>query len=173
MSTVSVSPTWAVPLMMGAPVAGELAAAGPGTVSSDRLESSVPSLVQTASWAAQSSVMGRTTVTAASGVRLDRYIPQVALTIQPLGLGSRAVGHFQGVVPQGLVADGDGLAEGDDEGEHARSVKCLSGASWNSAVSGVTTVAVASLVNVSRKFRSSSKDTRTLMALPTSSATRV
>ena len=51
---MSVSPTCAVPLMVGRPVAGVLAAAGPGTVSSDRLESFVPSLVQTASWAAQS-----------------------------------------------------------------------------------------------------------------------
>ena len=61
-----------------------------------------------------------------------------------------------------------GLAEGDFEGEIARSVKCLSGASRNLAVSGVTaamTVAVASLVNVSGKFRSSSKLTRTLMVL--------
>ena len=52
--------------MLGAPVAGELAAAGPGTVSSDRLESFVPSLVQTASCAVQSPVTGRTTVTSAS-----------------------------------------------------------------------------------------------------------
>ena len=50
---------------------------------------------------------------------------------------------------------------------------CLSGASWNSAVSGVTTVAVASLVSVSTLLAPSVKDTRTLMVLPTSSATRV
>ena len=65
-STVSVFPTWTVPLMVGAPVAGVLAAAGPGTVSSDRLESFVPSLVQTAYWAVQSPVTVVLPVTSAS-----------------------------------------------------------------------------------------------------------
>ena len=76
---------------MGAPVAGVLAAAGPGTVSSDRLESFVPSLVQTASWAAQSPVMGRTTVTAASESgstvichRSLRPFTRLALVAEPL-----------------------------------------------------------------------------------------
>ena len=67
---VSVSPTWAVPLMVGLPVAGMFGAgaveAGPLTVSSSLVESILPSSAQTAPWAAQSVVSGRTMVTSAS-----------------------------------------------------------------------------------------------------------
>ncbi len=84
--------------MVGAPVAGELgetrpesAGAGPGTVASDRFESSVPLDVQTAPWALQSVVIGRTMVTWASesgsmviSQRLLRPSTRLALVTVPL-----------------------------------------------------------------------------------------
>ena len=63
---VSVCPTSNVPLMVGVPVAAVLAGAGPGTVISSRVNRRLPSLVQIAPGAVQSSVACRTKTTAAS-----------------------------------------------------------------------------------------------------------
>ena len=62
-AAVRVSPTWAVPLMVGAPVAAEFG--GPGVTSSTPVDSVLPSLAHTAPWLAQSVVAGSDTVTSA------------------------------------------------------------------------------------------------------------
>ena len=62
-SAARVSPTWAVPVMVGAPVAGVF---GPGTTSRSPPESIQPSSVQMAPSAVQSVVTGSTMVAAPS-----------------------------------------------------------------------------------------------------------
>ena len=67
-AAVSVSPTWAAPVMVGAPVAAEFSwegfwLDGPGMTISRALDSILPSSVQTAPWLAQLVVTGSDTVT--------------------------------------------------------------------------------------------------------------
>ena len=73
LSAVSVWPTWAVPLMVGAPVGGlfclvvpSSSSPGPATTKFTSADSILPSPVQMAPWAAQSCVTGSTTVTSPS-----------------------------------------------------------------------------------------------------------
>ena len=74
---------------------------GPPTVNSSRWASFLPSPVHMAPWAWQSVVSGRVIVTSPL----------------PLGLLDRSAGDREGVVPQGLVAQAELLAEAQLEGE--------------------------------------------------------
>ena len=106
----------------------------------------------------------------AVAVRPDRDPPaNVAALLQPLGFPHRPAGDREGVVPQGLVAQAELLAEAQLEGEGRLTVvdRRLPA---KLAVSGGrgATASVAALVSDFWLPASSSKDTRTWMAFPTS-----
>ena len=70
-SAVSVEPTWAVPLMLGWPVAG-LLGGGPSMTLATPTDSILPSSVHTAPAASQSAAGNRDTVTMASVSGVNR-----------------------------------------------------------------------------------------------------
>ena len=112
-----------------------VAGAGPGTVISGRLDSAFPSAVQTAPCVSQARSAGKGDGHVGVGVRLDPDPPQVAAPVHPPGGGHRSTSHLQCMVPDHRVAGGDGLAEGDAEGEGVRTVMTLRRL-LDSAVSG-------------------------------------
>ena len=100
---VRVSPTRAVPLMVGAPVAPEFCS---GTVTSRLPDSFLPSWVQMAPSAAQSEVAWKHDGRRAVAARFDGDLPpNVLARHNPARLYHVATRNGEGVVPQGFVAE--------------------------------------------------------------------
>ena len=103
---VSVSPTWEVPLMVGAPWACEFCRwVGPGNTTSSLLDNILLSPVQMAPCASQSVVTGSTMVTSLLEVARPLSATGCCWAEPGVALPSLCPGHRECVAAQGLVAE--------------------------------------------------------------------
>ena len=172
----SVSPTRAVPVIAGAPVAS--AFDGPDTVAVVAFDSGRPSGVQTAPAAAQSVVAGNDTVTASAErgrtVIVQRwFFPCATLLARvTVPLVARSASSRSFLYDSRLKSS----LNRNSKLNSLPSPSCSDGTSWNDAVSGGSggaTRPVAALVSVSSLPASSVNVTRTLIAEPSSDSASV